>query len=92
MPPATEIYADAMIDMVRARDTHGPVDLLGYREGCLVACEVSLRYPTEVNRMVLVGGPVTENIQHDFRMITAESGLHNEALTISRAALEFFDE
>jgi pimeloyl-ACP methyl ester carboxylesterase len=90
--PTVEIYTDAMIDMIRARDTHGPVNLLGYQEGCLVACEISLRYPTEVNRMVLVDGLVPEDIKHDFRVIPAESGLQNEAVTISRAALEFFDE
>lgn len=92
VPAATEIYADAMIDMIAARDTRGPVDLLGYREGCLVACEIALRYPAAVNRMVLVDGSVPENIKHDFRVIDAESGLQNEAVTISRAALEFFDE
>lgn len=92
VPPAAALYADAMFDMIRARDTHGPVNLLGYREGCEVACELSLRYPSEVNRLVLVGGSVTEGMGHEFRVITAESGLRAAAEDISRAALEFFDE
>jgi len=55
--PTIEIYAQAMIDMVRARDTHGRVDLFGFHTGCLVATEMSLKYPTEIHRLVQVDVP-----------------------------------
>ena len=55
--PTIGRYADAMIDVLRARDTHGAADLFGYLTGCLVAVEMSLRYPNEVHRVVQVDVP-----------------------------------
>ena len=55
--PSIELYAQVLIDMLRARDTHGPADLLGFHSGCLVATEMALRYTTEVNRTVQIDVP-----------------------------------
>ena len=55
--PTIGRYADAMIDVLRARDTHGAADLFGFHTGCLVAVEMSLRYPGEVHRLVQVDVP-----------------------------------
>lgn len=55
--PTIGTYADAMIDMVRARNTLGRVDLFGFQAGCLVVAELSLRYPDVVHRQVQVNVP-----------------------------------
>jgi len=55
--PTIGKYAEAMVDMLRARDTHGAADLLGYAAGCLVAGEMALRYPDEIHALVLVDVP-----------------------------------
>ena len=55
--PTVGKYAEAMIDVMRARDTHGAADLLGYETGCLVAAEMALRYPSELHRLVMVDVP-----------------------------------
>lgn len=55
--PTIGLYADAMIDVVRARDTHGAADLFGFHAGCLVAVEMALRYPGEIHRLVQVDVP-----------------------------------
>lgn len=55
--PSIRTYADAMIDMIRARDTRGKVDLFGFQTGCLVAVEMALNYPEEVQRLVQVDVP-----------------------------------
>jgi pimeloyl-ACP methyl ester carboxylesterase len=55
--PTIKVYADAVADIIRARDTHGRADLLGYRAGCLVATELSLRYSDEIHRLVQVEVP-----------------------------------
>lgn len=55
--PSIEAYAQAVIDVLRARDTHGAADLLGFHSGCLVATEMALRYSDEVNRTVQIDVP-----------------------------------
>ena len=55
--PSIAVYAEAMIDVLRGRDTKGAVDLFGFNAGCLVAAEMSLRYPKEVHRQVQVDVP-----------------------------------
>jgi len=53
--PTIGLYADAMIDAIHS--SQGPVDLFGFHTGCLVAVEMSLRYPGEVRRLVQVDVP-----------------------------------
>ena len=55
--PSVEDWADAMLDLLAARATHGATDLLGFHSGCLVAAEMSLRDPAAVRRLVLVDVP-----------------------------------
>lgn len=69
--PSIRIYADAMIDMLRARDTHGRVDLFGFHTGCLVATEMSLSYPAEIHRLVQVDVPYFEKEKRE-ELLTAE--------------------
>jgi pimeloyl-ACP methyl ester carboxylesterase len=61
--PTIGTYADAMVDMLRARNTQGRVDLFGFQAGCLVATEMSLRYPGEVHRLVQVGVPFFDEVK-----------------------------
>ena len=58
--PSMEIYADAMIDVIQARDTHGAVDLLGFQSGCPVAAQICRAYPSEVDRVILVDIPASD--------------------------------
>jgi len=55
--PTIAVYAEAMIDTIRARNTHGRADLFGFHTGCLLASEMSLNYPEEVHRIVQVDVP-----------------------------------
>lgn len=55
--PSISIYAEAIIDMIRARNTQGRADLFGFHTGCLVATEMALSFPDEVNRLVQVDVP-----------------------------------
>ena len=55
--PTIRLYAEAMIDTIRARDTRGRVDLFGFHTGCLVETEMSLEFPDEVHRLVQVDVP-----------------------------------
>ncbi len=55
--PSIAVYAEAMIDVLRRRDTRGPADLFGFHTGCLVAVEMSLQFPSEVHRLVQVDVP-----------------------------------
>jgi len=52
-----QLYAEAMIDVLRTRDTHGAADLFGFHTGCLVATEMSLLFPEEVHYLVQVDVP-----------------------------------
>lgn len=52
-----EDWADAMLDTLASRSTDGAADLLGFREGCLVAAEMALRGVAAVRRLVLVDVP-----------------------------------
>ena len=63
--PSIRMYADALIDMLRSRDTHGRVDLFGFHTGCLVATEMSLSYPAEIHRMVQIDVPYFDKAQRD---------------------------
>lgn len=55
--PTIRRYAEAMIDTLRARLTHGKADLFGFRAGCLVATEIALNWPEEIHRLVQVDVP-----------------------------------
>ncbi len=55
--PAIGDYADAMIAVAEAAAGGGPVDVLGFHTGCLVAAEVALRRPEGVRKACLIDLP-----------------------------------
>ncbi|MEQ8248136.1 MAG: alpha/beta fold hydrolase [Alphaproteobacteria bacterium] len=57
-PPEIADYADAMGDVIDALGLDGPVDLLGYHTGVLIAAELALLRPDQVRRLILIGIPV----------------------------------
>ena len=56
-PASVGDWADTMLDTLAARSMHGAADLLGFRAGCFVAAEMSLRGADAVRRLVLVDLP-----------------------------------
>ena len=72
--PTIGRYADAMIDVVRACDTHGPADLLGFGAGCLVAVEMALRFPGEIHRLVLIDAPYYDAAERRRKLREADPG------------------
>ena len=51
-------YAGAMGDVIDALGLPGPIDLLGYHTGVLIAAELALLRPEQIRRLVLIGIPV----------------------------------
>ena len=56
-PPAIGDYAQAVADAMFSGNSDGPVDLLGFHSGCLVAAELSLIAPERVRRLLLIDIP-----------------------------------
>ena len=56
---AFETYAEAIAESIRAIQPKGagPVDILGYHTGALLATELSICHPALVRRMILIGVP-----------------------------------
>lgn len=57
-PPEIIDYAGAMADTIDALGLEGPIDLLGYHTGVLIAAELALLRPAQIRRLVLIGIPV----------------------------------
>ena len=55
--PSIADYAAAMAAVIDAVSAGGPVDLMGFHTGCLVAIELSLAYPDKVRRLAVVDVP-----------------------------------
>lgn len=55
--PSIEDYAEAMASAVAALSGDGPVDLLGFHTGCLVAVQCAIDAPDRVRRLVLIDVP-----------------------------------
>ena len=60
--PSIADYAAAMLQALAPRDGQawGPVDLMGFHTGCLVAAEMALARPERVGRIVMIDAPVFE--------------------------------
>ena len=58
--PTIPIYATAMLDMIAALELPGPVNVLGFHTGCLVAAEMALQSPMMIGRLVLIDVPFFE--------------------------------
>lgn len=52
-----EIWAESMAATVKALGIEGGCDVIGFHTGCLVATELSLRYPALVKHLLLVDVP-----------------------------------
>lgn len=59
--PSIGKYADAVADALKTLDLPGPCHLLGFHSGCLVACELSLRYPDLVASIVFADVPLFDD-------------------------------
>lgn len=84
--PSIAIYAEAMIDVLRGRDTKGAVDLFGFNAGCLVAAEMSLRYPQEVHRQVQVDVPFFTPVER--RKMAGEDSANGGSMAVFSYASE----
>ncbi|MEN3746564.1 alpha/beta fold hydrolase [Sphingomonas sp. HF-S3] len=57
-PPEIADYARAMMAAIDALGIAGPVDLIGYHTGSMIACDVARARPGQVRRLVLVSTPI----------------------------------
>lgn len=57
-PPEIADYAGAMADVIDALSLDGPIDLLGYHTGVLIAAELALLRTDQIRRLVFIGIPV----------------------------------
>jgi pimeloyl-ACP methyl ester carboxylesterase len=55
--PSIADYAAAIAALIEQVSGGGPVDLLGFHTGCLVAAETALTFPEKVHRLALVDVP-----------------------------------
>lgn len=56
-PPAITDYASAMFELLEAAQIEGPVDVLGFHTGSLVAAEMAQARPKHIRRLVLCDVP-----------------------------------
>ena len=56
--PEIADYARAMAQVIDALGLSGPVDLMGYHTGSLIACDLARLRPNQVRRLVLVSAPL----------------------------------
>lgn len=57
-PPAISDYSRAMATALEALGIDGPVDLMGYHTGSMIAADLAADHPDRVRRLVLVSAPV----------------------------------
>ena len=72
--PTIPIYAGAVLDMIAALELSGPVNVLGFHTGCLVAAEMALQSPTMIGRLVLIDVPFFEPEIRAQRLSAVEIG------------------
>ncbi|WBH17995.1 alpha/beta fold hydrolase [Sphingomonas radiodurans] len=64
-PPEIGDYARAMLAAIDALDVTGPVDLMGYHTGSMIACDVARARPDEIRRLVLVSAPIFTDAERE---------------------------
>lgn len=66
--PSIGDYADALLAGLTAAGIGGPVDLLGYHTGSMIAVEMALRAPDRVRRLIMIAAPIiTDDERQQFR-------------------------
>lgn len=66
--PSIGDYADALLAGLTAAGIDGPVDLLGYHTGSMIAVEMALRAPDRVRRLIMIAAPIiTDDERQQFR-------------------------
>lgn len=67
-PPSIGDYAAALLAGLSALDVAGPVDLLGYHTGSMIAVEMANQAPDRVRRLATVAAPIiTDDERAQFR-------------------------
>ncbi len=59
-PPEIADYAKTMAAVIDALDLTGPVDLMGYHTGSMIALELARQQPDRIGKLVLVSVPIFE--------------------------------
>ncbi len=57
-PPEIADYAATMMAALAAMGLDGPVDLMGYHTGSMIACEAAATLPGRVRRLILISAPI----------------------------------
>jgi pimeloyl-ACP methyl ester carboxylesterase len=57
-PPSIADYARSMAVAITALGIVGPVDVMGYHTGSMIACELAVTFPDRVRRLVCVSAPI----------------------------------
>lgn len=57
-PPTIADYSHAMTAAIDALDLAGPVDLMGYHTGSMIAADLAADHPAIVRRLILVSAPI----------------------------------
>lgn len=67
-PPTIGDYADALLAGLTAAGIAGPVDLMGYHTGSMIAVEMALRAPDRIRRLIMIAAPIiTDEERQQFR-------------------------
>lgn len=69
-PPSISDYSQVMASVIDALGLPGPVDLMGYHTGSMIAAELAATQPDTVRRLVLVSAPIfTEAERQQLRQL-----------------------
>lgn len=77
-PPEIHDYSNAVLAGLEALEISGPVDLLGYHTGSIIALDLARHSPMSVRRLALVSAPVFTQSEQD--ELLAEYGYKPPAL------------
>lgn len=64
-PPEIEDYSTCVVAVLDALEIRGPVDVLGYHTGSIIAADLARHHPSAVRRLALVGAPVLTQSEQD---------------------------
>jgi len=71
-PPSIADYSRSMTAAIDALEIAGPVDLMGYHTGSMIAADLAADHPSLVRRLILVSAPIfTSGEQAEMRRLYA---------------------